>query len=206
MPDQTPASTGFTATPDAFDEAWAKSLTTQFEQLLRTKRLNELSSRSRPRSRAASPSPAPVEPSQRAGQSSNVIRRKPVPTAHQQTSASSPAPSTVSSPRPSASNASLPPSYSSLRNLPKVPTAPQDPASQKFRNLLLSLSLTPTKYENPGLLDEALQVVPLERIYSEADEEHQVMQAQAASMEDGRPPEWGYQDCVIRALLRYVHQ
>ena len=153
-------------------------LTKQFEQLLRTRRLNHLSQRTRSRSRSGSPQPQqnPSTPSR----SSSHHAPRPI--------------STSSPPGP--------PTYSSLRNLPKIASPPQDAASLRFRNQLQAFSIGPLKYENPGLLDEALQVIPLDRIYGEAEDESQLLQAQAASMGGNAKPEWGYQDCVIKALLR----
>lgn len=155
-------------------------LTQQFEQLLRTRRLNALTERTRSR-RASRSSP----------------HASPTPSRHSSRHAPQPPP------RPSQDNASILPSYSSLRNMPKIPSPPQDPQSLRFRNQLLTLSHGPVKYENPGLLDEALSVIPLDIIYGEAEDESQLLQATAASIGPNVKPEWGYQDCVIRALLKW---
>lgn len=167
--------------PENFD---ASELTNAFEQLMRNKRFNQLQEQSRASSRTQSPAPAAMSPGLYPPHPSRAPPPPP-PTAAQYPPQMPPQTSTQSP---------------LLRNLPIVPAPPQDPASLKFRNLLHVLSVTPTKYENPGLLDEALAHIPLDRLYSEAEEESQIMQAQAASV--GGKPEWGYQDCVIRALLR----
>ncbi|PBP27546.1 putative Protein PNG1 [Diplocarpon rosae] len=182
-----------------YDDQWARGLTAQFERLLHTKRLNELD-----RSRTSSPAPGERESSSHLPRLQQHQQQQ--HHHHQQQQQPPPPPPPGKRPPTSASHpqfAATPPPYASLRHQPKIPSPPADAQSQKFRNLLISLSLTPTKYENPGLLDEALQVIPLDRVYGEAEEESQVLQAQAESMGDGRRPEWGYQDCVIRALLRW---
>lgn len=154
----------------------ATDLTHQFEQLLRTRRLNTLTSQSR--SRSGSP----------------VLGR--------QASTSSSPPPSQHAPRLSSDNSQVASSYLPLRTLPKMASPPKDADSLRFRNLLITLSVNPTKYENPGLLDEALAVIPLDRIYSEAEDESQLLQVEAASADPPTKPEWGYQDCVIRALLK----
>lgn len=147
----------------------ATDLTLQFEQLLRTRRLNNLSRRSSSRSKSNGPH----------SRSNSTSSRLP---------SESPTPRSI---------------HSSLRNLPVVATAPSDQRSTKFRNQLLTLSVGPTKYENPGLLDEALQVIPLERIYREAENQCALLEAQARSIGRAKA-EWGYQDCVIQELMKYV--
>ena len=161
----------------------AGDLTTQFEQLLRTRRLNDLSTRSR------SPSHSRANSQRRPSSRSSSQHRHSSQHSHQHHARLL-----------SSDSLPVPQIYTSPRNYPKMPTAPQDERSWKFRNNLLTLSHTPMKYENPGLLDEALKHIPLDRIYGEAEDESQLLQAQAASL--GKRPEWGYQDCVIRALLK----
>lgn len=86
--------------------------------------------------------------------------------------------------------------------LPKIPIAPVEPAAIRFQSLLNGLSQTPLKYEDPGLLDDAVSLVPLDVIYGEAEDQFLLEQAKAASAGSDLRSRWGYQDCVIRALSR----
>lgn len=185
-----------------YDEAWAKDLREQFEQVLCCKKLNGWKERSRCRSRSGSPAASgpPSRSSTFSRPGAPEASRRPIAQSQENRSANN----SQSVPSSNLSPSAPLPLFSSLRPPTCLATPPQDSASLKFRNLLHSLSLTPTKYENPGLLDEALSYVPLDRIYGEAGEESQVLQTLAESAGDGRRPDWGYQDCVIKALLRYL--
>lgn len=93
-----------------------------------------------------------------------------------------------------------------LQTLPLVPQAPSDTKSIRSKNVLYTFSTIPLKWEDPVLLDRALQVIPLERLYSEAEEACQVFKAEAESLQSlrsGVKPAWGYQDCVVRAVMNW---
>jgi peptide-N4-(N-acetyl-beta-glucosaminyl)asparagine amidase len=168
-------------------ETWAQDLTAQFRRTLSTKRMNDLSRR--PASQRRTPSALPTE---------FIVEPRPT----SQHTAQAPPPPSRQAPSVPGVPMTPPPSYNaSVRNIPIVPTAPTDTRSLRFRSMLVSLSNTPCKWENPGLLDEALSAIPLERIYEKAQEECDLFEAEAASL--GKKPAWGFQDCVIRALMKW---
>jgi len=177
-------------------------LTQQFEQLLRTRRLNHLSVRSRSPSGSPTPSRHTSSSSRHSSQHRSTSQHRLI-SQHRPSSQHSVRIPTDFPHVPQVPQVPIP--ITALRNHPKLATPPQDAAQLQFRNRLVTLSVTPTKYENPGLLDEALSVIPLDRIYGEAEDESQLLQAQAASLGTQAKPEWGYQDCVIKALLRWVY-
>lgn len=179
-----------TASSVALPPGWEKDLTEQFRQKLSTQRMNELSRR--PSSRNPSPFPSAHH------DTTSRQRSIRLPPRH---GSANPQLQLPSSSLDDFSLGTAPQSYSSLRNIPLIPAPPTDAQSQRFRNELHMLSETPCKWENPGLLDEAMTQVPLERIYAEATEESAMLQATAESM--GKKPAWAYQDCVIRALLKW---
>ncbi|KAK5113627.1 hypothetical protein LTR62_003254 [Meristemomyces frigidus] len=184
-------------------EGWASDLTVAFRRKLSTKRMNELTRRSSSQRRSSSRVPTdfftdnrqpPPLPSRHGFDASS---QPPIPSRQAPVSP----PPQLPLPPPQA-----PPEYESLKNLPSIPVAPNDSKSLRFRSMLMSLSNTPCRWENPGLLDEALGVVPLQRIYDQAQEESDLFMAEAASLGPHFKPAWGYQDCVVRALMKWFKQ
>ncbi|KAK3719535.1 Protein png1 [Vermiconidia calcicola] len=181
-------------------ESWAADLTVQFRRTLSTKRMNALSSRPGSQRRSSSRVPTEIIVDQ---------RPPPIPQPSHNVAVQSPPPlpSTDAPQIPTIPSLPPPPSYeSTLRNIPTVPTPPTDNKSLRFRSMLLSLANTPCRWENPGLLDEALGAIPLQRIYDEAQEESDVFAAEAASLGPNTKPAWGYQDCVIRSLMKWFRR
>ena len=87
---------------------------------------------------------------------------------------------------------------------PKIPVPPVEASGIRFQARLHALSGIPLRYESSAVLDEALSVIPLSEIYEQAEDESNLKQAEALSLGLGERPRLGYQDCVIRALLRYA--
>lgn len=88
----------------------------------------------------------------------------------------------------------------------KLPTV--DTSVQNFRNQLFTFSQIPLRWENPTRLDEALTIIPLDRIYGEAED--MLSHTQPSSLTQTQDPakkqqglEWGYMDFVIMALMRW---
>jgi len=171
---------------------WAKDFTEQFRQRLSTKRMTELTTSRSSSFRSSSP----------AHRTSSLYPRhirnpSQLPPRHGTGSRTE-----SLDPLDDFSLGAPPPASSySLRNIPIMASAPEDQASRQFRNQLHMLSETPCKWENPGLLDDAMKSIPLERIYRQADEETELLAATAESI--GKKPAWARQDCVIRALLQW---
>lgn len=198
------------------DTDWTKTVQTRYEELLRTHHNNRRLRRPIPHSSPESddgghasgpspvshPIPSPAAPTRTGG---SVFNSPLIFAQSAEQLSFSPVPSATRSERTrqdlGQESGDLP-SYRSLPFHPLWPSPPITPNSIRFKSQLIGLSVTPTKYENPGLLDDALNVIPLNRIFNEAQEESEILQAQANSLGNDTRPEWGLQDCVIKALLR----
>lgn len=77
-----------------------------------------------------------------------------------------------------------------------LPNAQQNDVSKLHPayNELISLSHHPDRYDQPGLLDKALDVMDLNRLYEEADHSSELDQS------------LGYQDHLIKALLKWFKE
>jgi peptide-N4-(N-acetyl-beta-glucosaminyl)asparagine amidase len=179
--------------PSGLRPGWERELTERFRQLLSTKRMNTLNNRRLTRTASTA--------SQQSSTGSRPPHQEPLPLRH----GSGINPARSATPLDSfplgapQQQARIP----SLSNIPIMATKYTDRSHQRFRNQLHALSETPLKWENPGLLDEAMRQLPMETLFARATEEENYFKASAASLGSGKKPAWSFQDCLIRAMMKW---
>ncbi|PSN65961.1 hypothetical protein BS50DRAFT_495746 [Corynespora cassiicola Philippines] len=88
--------------------------------------------------------------------------------------------------------------------VPTIPSTPQSAGTLRFKRMLRFLSKIPLKWEDSALLDEALRVVPLDRIDKEA--QGALKKSQIDAEATGKKIPWGYLDFTIQSLMRWFKQ
>lgn len=68
------------------------------------------------------------------------------------------------------------------------------PGESQFATMLRNMASSVQKYENEELIDKALEVLPLERLYSKAEEM------------ESKDDTWALQDYLVMELLKYVDE
>lgn len=178
-----------TATAHALQPGWEQDLTKKFRELLSTKRMNAL--------RRTQPENPFLDHSQQ------QLPLRHGSGAHPARSATPLDDFPLGAPQQSA--------VTSLNNIPIMASPPSRQSHHRFRSELHMLSETPCKWENPGLLDEAMRALPLERLYRQAQEEADYFKAAAASFairpgDKPKRPAWELQDCLIRQLMKWFRR
>lgn len=93
------------------------------------------------------------------------------------------------------------PSYDGSLLVLSIPPGPKSHGEfYKFRAVLISLSSTPIRWENMEALGDALQLIPFDRLYGEANEAKQLQEAMSPN---NLETQWDFDDFVIMSLLRW---
>lgn len=93
------------------------------------------------------------------------------------------------------------PSYGGSSSFLSLMAGPKSHAeSHRFRSLLITLSATPMEWEDREALGDALQIIPFDRLYEEANEAKRLQEALSDENMEGH---WDFDDFVIKALMHW---